>query len=258
MTVDDAGVVARWHSSHRGFLRLFDGASPGATVVDRDDGILALRCPVRPERSLVNSAVYEDPAALEAALPELAAWYDGAGVQAWTVWVHAGDEVGAATCARAGHVLDATPQLMWAPLDAMDPGAAPPPGVALDSAPDWKTVGDVNDAAHGLPRDHLSITLHGADPGACLRTAALVGGEPVACAVVNRVGDDAHVLLVATLPAFRGRGLAAACIRAGLARARAAGATSTTLEATAAGRPVYERMGYRGLGALGMWERRRG
>lgn len=38
--------------------------------------------------------------------------------------------------------------------------------------------------------------------------------------------------------------------------ARARGCTTTTLEASPAGRPVYERMGYQRLGTVEMWEHR--
>jgi GNAT superfamily N-acetyltransferase len=170
------------------------------------------------------------------------------------VWVHAGDEAGARACEAAGHALDATPELMWAPLEQLD---LDPAGVEIDEAPSWRTVGDINDAAYGLPPDHLSITLHDADPGRCLRSVAFDDADrPVAAAVVNPVGEDAHVILVATLPGARGRGLAAACMRSSLRRAREQGATTTTLEATQLGRPVYRRMGYRELGAMSMWERR--
>jgi ribosomal protein S18 acetylase RimI-like enzyme len=252
--IDERRALERWRASHRDFHRLFAGASPGARVIERDDGILHLVCPARPERSLVNSVVYEDAAALEAALPELAAFYDAHGIEAWTVWVHPGDQDAALACLEAGHVLDATPELMWAPLETFDSGGIP--ALDLDDAPPWKLVGDLNDAAYALPPDHLSITMHGVDPGRCLRTVARVDGEPAATATVNVVGEDAHVIMVATLPAARGRGLATACMLRGLARARERGATSTTLEATQLGRPVYERMGYRSLGTLGMWERR--
>jgi GNAT superfamily N-acetyltransferase len=252
--MEEAEVLRRWRAGHRAFYRWFDGASPGARVTERPDGILYLVCPARPERSFVNAVLYDDAAALPGALPELARVYDDAGVQASTVWVHAGDDRAAAACAEAGHVLDATPELMWAPLDAM---ALDTIGVLLDEAPSWTTVGDVNDAAYGLPRDHLSITLRDADPRTGLRAVALHDGRPVATAAVAVAEHNAAVVLVATLPEARGRGLAAACMRSCLRRARDRGATTTTLEATQLGRPVYRGMGYRELGALGMWERRR-
>jgi GNAT superfamily N-acetyltransferase len=259
--VDAQELLARHGLAHRAFYRLFDGASPGARVVERDDGLLVCVCPARPERSLVNAVVYdhEHAAALIAALPELAAEFDAAGAHAWTVWVHPGDDAVAQACAVHGHVLDATPELMWAPLgDGLAPAQAP--AVTLDLAPSWRTVGDVNDAAYGLPPAHLAITLGGADPDpeAAPRAVALDDdGRPVACAAVVLAGDVAEVVLVAALPEARGRGLAAACIRSCLARARAQGATLTTLEATKMGEPLYAHMGYRRAGALGMWERRR-
>jgi GNAT superfamily N-acetyltransferase len=253
--IDEREVLARWAASHRAFHRLFAGGSPGAEVVERDDGILALACPARPERSLVNGVVYREASALPPALPELADFYERRGIQAWTVWVHAGDEQAAEACRAAGHVLDATPELMWAPIDGLDldPGA-----IDFDDVPSWKVVGDINDVAYGLPRDHLSVTLQGADPVHGVRTVARIDGRPVATATANVVGRDAHILLVATIPEARGHGLAAACMRRVLRRAAARGATTTTLEATQMGRPVYERLGYRSLGTLGMWERRRG
>jgi hypothetical protein len=41
-----------------------------------------------------------------------------------------------------------------------------------------------------------------------------------------------------------------------LAEARERGCTSTSLQATARGKPLYERLGYRDIGAVQMWERR--
>ena len=62
--------------------------------------------------------------------------------------------------------------------------------------------------------------------------------------------------LVATLPEARGRGLAGALMAHALVDAGERGLRTSTLVATKMGRPVYERLGYRGLGALEMWERR--
>jgi hypothetical protein len=50
--------------------------------------------------------------------------------------------------------------------------------------------------------------------------------------------------------------LASGVIRAALRDARRRGQTSTTLWASAMGAPVYERLGYRTLGHLHLWERR--
>jgi hypothetical protein len=42
-----------------------------------------------------------------------------------------------------------------------------------------------------------------------------------------------------------------------LCDARERGCTTTSLQATARGKPVYERLGYRDIGAVHMWERRK-
>jgi GNAT superfamily N-acetyltransferase len=253
----DVGAVLRRHgAAQRAFYRLLDGASPGARFVERGDGLAYAVTPARPERSLVNAVLYEDGEVLAAALPELGEIYDAAGVQAWTVWVHVGDDAAARACAAHGHVLDATPALMWAPLDDAFPLDVGPAAVVDD--PSWRLLGDINDAAYGLPPDHLAVALADADPAAGLRAVALDEHDrPVAGACVLVAQGVAEVTMVATLPQARGRGLAAACMRRCLARGRdELGATATILEATKVGEPRYATMGYRRVGALGMWERR--
>ena len=81
-------------------------------------------------------------------------------------------------------------------------------------------------------------------------------GEPAAVTFVIDVGDDACVEWVATLAHARRRGLARGVLRAALKAARERGRTSTTLLASAMGAPVYERLGYRTLGHLHLWEKR--
>jgi GNAT superfamily N-acetyltransferase len=250
-------VLALQRPGHRAFYELFHDASPGASVVVRDDGVTVCRVPVRPERSLVNAVLYEDPAAVVAALPELAAGF-GPEV-AWTVWVAPGDEAVAAACAAAGHHLDATPELMYASIDAVVPGSWAP-AVPLDTTASWHLLGEVNDAAFGLPPGHLAITMVDADPDTGWRAVAVDPGtgNAVACAGVVVAGETAEVVMVATRPDARGRGLAAACMRSCLARARdEGGARWTTLEATRMGEPLYAHMGYARAGAYGMWERAR-
>jgi predicted GNAT family acetyltransferase len=62
---------------------------------------------------------------------------------------------------------------------------------------------------------------------------------------------------VATPPEHRGRGIAGWLMARALAAARREGALSASLRASAAGAPVYERLGFRDLGFVEMWELRR-
>lgn len=75
---------------------------------------------------------------------------------------------------------------------------------------------------------------------------ALASGSPVACAAAMMVDGHRYVALVATDPAQQRRGYADAAMRRALADAAAVhGERPTVLHATEAGKPVYERMGYR-------------
>ena len=105
---------------------------------------------------------------------------------------------------RAGHLLDATPVAMGATLDAVEPpGDAPEDWYRTD---DLSDVGPLNDLAYGyedsftrafegVPTDALGIYV------ARGRPSGLVPGH------LDRDGDR-HIVLVATLPEARGRGLA--------------------------------------------------
>jgi ribosomal protein S18 acetylase RimI-like enzyme len=64
------------------------------------------------------------------------------------------------------------------------------------------------------------------------------------------------VWAVAALTKARGRGLTTALLAHAMVDARERGCETTSLEATQLGRGVYERLGYKPLGALEMWERR--
>src|SRR3954451_15588526 len=81
---DEAGW-ARMHASMRAFCPSVAEGSEGSRAVELD-GVLATVTPVLPERSLPNSVIYDTEERLVAALPDLAALYEEAGVDAWTVW----------------------------------------------------------------------------------------------------------------------------------------------------------------------------
>jgi GNAT superfamily N-acetyltransferase len=73
----------------------------------------------------------------------------------------------------------------------------------------------------------------------------LTGGKPASSAAVMMVDGYRYVALVATDPAQQRRGFAEAAMRRALELAAGVdGDVPTVLHATAAGRPIYERMGY--------------
>jgi ribosomal protein S18 acetylase RimI-like enzyme len=255
VSVPDEELAHRHAATHRAAYRLFASGSPGGTVVDLDGGVQAVMTPAVPERSLFNAVLYDESAPLLAALDELDRRYDAAGVRAWTVWTHPGDIPTAEALRAAGHAFDGEPMLMGASLGELD--LEPRRALTLAETDDWEALARCNDAAYGLTDGTFGAALAGIADPAARAYVALDAGEPVAaCGTVLRDGD-AGVLFVATMPSAQRRGLASELMRHALREARAEGARTTSLEASAQGEPVYARMGYRSLGRLGMWERRK-
>jgi GNAT superfamily N-acetyltransferase len=230
-------------------------ASPGGRTVERE-GLVASVVPAVPERSVLNSVIYDDPRAFEAALDELAEAYDEAGVIAWTVWVPEYDRRSADLAAGAGHVLDATPAAM-----VCDPAEVEPPAEGeLELLPDptFAQVAAINDRAYGYAEQPFTRALGGIPRGDVHLYVAAVDGEPAACvAAEDHDPADCGIYWVATLAKARGRGLGTALMRRALADAHQRGRRTSTLQATQLGQPVYERVGYRSIGTLEMWERRK-
>jgi len=217
--------------------------------VELEGGVLALLNPASAERSKLNGVLYDgDPGAVLRRLDELAALYDDAGVRAWTVWVHPPDRELAGALEDRDHVLDATPEAMGARLDELDLD-----GPDLGEPLPWDELIDLNERAYGLaPGEFGPMAAIPPDP------FEIVGVPGRACVAVLDHDGNAAVEFVATHPEARGQGLAGALMRQALRAARERGCATTTLESTKLGRPVYERLGYRSLGTLQMWERRTG
>jgi ribosomal protein S18 acetylase RimI-like enzyme len=250
---EDRAHWERMLESMRVFFSTVPAASEGGRNVELG-GVQAGVTPAVPERSIPNSVVYRDEDALEAALDELAATYDEAGVLAWTVWVPEYHARARELLREAGHALDATPTAMIAPLGEVEPPREDDP--EPDPEPMVDDLARINDLAYGTGDAFQRMMGEGAaDPA--VTYIARVNGTPAASVVTNDHGGDCSVWWVATVPEARGRGLAPGLMRRALADGRERGAEVTTLQATKLGRPVYERLGYRSIGAIEMWERRR-
>ena len=232
--------------------RLTAERSPRGTVVEQK-GVLAAIVPAMPSRSVVNCVLYDEAGELGAALEDLARAYEEAGVHAWTVWVPEAEREAATLLEAAGHRLDAEPTAMLLELDSFEPG---PETVELAPA-GAEELAALNAAAYGWEVGGAADVMAGlAAAGAHLYLVS-VDGRPASCLATIDHGSDCGIEWVATAETARRRGLATALLRRALADARERGCETSTLVATPSGRPVYERIGYRGVGALGMWERRR-
>jgi GNAT superfamily N-acetyltransferase len=251
--VDDAEGWRRLIASLAQWSRTIDGASEGMRVVERE-GFVATITPMVPDRSIVNDVVYWDRDALAGAYDEIDDGYSSAGIEAWTVWVPDGDEQSAALLAERGHVLDSDPEAMLLDLESVE---RPPAPAGFTREIDPVQLARLNDDAYGL-RSAFARALEHLEAGDGLYLYGVEqAGELASGLVTFDHGDDCSVWLVATREQSRGQGLAGALMAHAMADARKRGRTTSTLQATDLGRPVYERLGYRSLGEIQLWEKRR-
>ena len=254
--MNDAELFARQHASLRAFYRVLAGGSEGGRLLELD-GVTAAVSPHVPERSVLNGVVYEPGGALAQSLDRLASAYDEAGVIAWTVWVPPHDRDAARLLDRAGHRLDASPAAMAMELEGLNRlDGALGADVRVEDEADLRDLARLNDLAYGYDGS-FERALNELDAGRLNRYVARVDGEPSACVGTLDHDGDCGVYLVATHADHRGRGLAGALMTRALLDARERGCATTSLQATAMGRPLYGRLGYRDLGPFEMWERRR-
>jgi GNAT superfamily N-acetyltransferase len=234
-------------------VEAFGSAGPDSLLIRRR-GLLASVVPASPQRSLFNSVVHDDPAALAGEIDALAEVYDSHRVRAWTVWVPDEDRESARLLAERGHVMDAAPRAMAMELAELTAEAAAPEGVEPGPV-EPAVAAELNDRAYGYDENGFRAALAGET--AIRWHGAHADGEPVCCVGTIEIDDDCCITGVATPPEHRGRGIASWLMRRALAAARDRGSSTASLQATKAGAPIYERLGFVDLGFIEMWELRR-
>lgn len=252
--LDERELRQRAIGSVRDQVEAFGSAHSDSLLI-RHPGLLAAVVPSSPRRSFFNSVFFSDPAALLAEVEGLAEAYDAHGVSAWTVWVPDEDRESARMLAGRGHSLDASPRAMAMELADLGPELPAPEGIEPGPI-EASTCAALNDRAYGYGPDGFAA---GIDRETAIRWYGAYAGEaPVGCLGTIEVGDDCLVTGVATPPEqHRGRGIASWLLWQALAEARESGLTSASLQASRAGAPLYERIGFRDLGFIEMWEMRR-
>jgi GNAT superfamily N-acetyltransferase len=253
LRVDERELRRRAIAGLRDEVEAFGSGAPDSRLIRRD-GLLASLTPASPQRSLFNSVFYEAPTVLAAELDSLAEEYDSNGVCAWTVWVPDEDRHTARLMEGRGHALDAAPRAMALELAELAPEPPAPEGVEPGPC-EAAVAADLNDRAYGYGPDGFRAALAGPTP---IRWhGAFAGGEPVGCVGTIEVGDDCCATGVATPPQQRGRGIASWLLHRALSEARREGMATGSLQATKAGAPLYERLGFADFGYIEMWEWRR-
>lgn len=251
--LDERELRARAIGGVREQVEAFGSAHPDSVLI-RHRGLLAAVVPSSPQRSFFNSVFYSDSAMLSAEIDALAKAYDSHGVDAWTVWVPDEDRDSARMLAARGHVLDASPQAMAMELADLEPELPAPEGVKPGPI-DASTSASLNDRAYGFGPDGFAVGIAGET--SIRWHGAFAGDEALGCVGTIAIGDDCLITGVATPPENRGRGIASWLVRSALAGAREQGMLTASLQASRAGASIYERLGFRNLGFLEMWELRR-
>jgi ribosomal protein S18 acetylase RimI-like enzyme len=250
--MDDDTLRRRLWKAFSRLQSLLGRHSMQGSVYERP-GVVASVVPAAPDSPTLNAAVALDPEQAALSLPELTARWEEAGVRRWGIWLDPAARSVVRGLQRQGLGMTASAPGMGAELEALwlpeRNGSVPPADLA--------TVGRVNDFAYGNVDQRLERTLTPLPPGVLHGYQASLGHEPAAVALAMHIGEDCGISFVATVPAARRRGLATQVMQEALAAARAAGLTTTTLQATEAGERLYRSLGYRRLCDMQLWERRR-
>jgi GNAT superfamily N-acetyltransferase len=250
--MDDALLRSRlWDGFARLQVLLGRHAMQGAVI--ELPGVVASIVPAAPDSPTLNAAVALDPEEAANALPEIAEQWRDARVSRWGIWLDGRAKRVARGLQKAGLTLTAS---------------SPGMGVALDDIfipahlngrvpkADLATVGRINDLAYGNSDGRLERTLTPLPPHTLKGYRADLNGHPAAAALAMHHGGDCGVSFVATIPEARRRGLGTLVMHGALQQARERGCTTTTLQATEAGRRLYDTLGYRSLCDMQLWEQR--
>lgn len=233
-----AGLVAE--------IELMAGHAPQASLIERP-GLRGAVIPGAPTASIMNAAVTDAPGQDPGDLDEIAHRYADAGIAKWGLWTDARNEQAAKRAAGRDMMLDSTPAAMVAHLARLPHAEAPP-----RTATDLRTVGRVNDLAYGHTEPKIAPAVTGLPP--TVLPYASPAHDCVAIAYDN--GADTCVWFVATIPGSRRRGLATSILKRLLLDARDRGQSTASLQASAAGAPLYEQLGFANIGTLHFYEER--
>ena len=244
--MDDATLARLEHENMRDWLRVAFSQVPGALIESSPGlGIYATGLPV----ALFNQVVTDD-GATAAALTRAIERVRERGTRFYPVLRRGTDDALRPALEALGLPMDdgTLPGMALHPIPPDLPTAAP--GLDIRVISDAAGLRDHARAAavgFGLPEE-MAVAVIGEKlwtrPGATVYVG-YADREPVASGFAVRSGRTIGVFTIATVPTARGRGFGAAMTGRVVADGAAAGCDVATLQASAMGRPIYERMGFR-------------
>ena len=123
----------------------------------------------------------------------------------------------------------------------------------LASIPDDPVPHEVVPLGDVMLPDDLPNPLHGPFPRACLRLGVMNGPNVIGHVAMNPWRGTAGIYAMGVVPAARRRGIGRSLLLCALREARARGCTSSILNATDMGEPLYRGVGYVSLGRGQSW-----
>ena len=252
--LDERELRRRAIEGVRDEVEAFGSGSPDSKLIRRD-GLLASVSPSTPHRSLFNSIFCDG-------VEPLAANSRRARRSSTTPTASGRGRPGSPTattirrrCLPSGATSSMRRRGRWQFCSAdLGPEPPRPDGVALGPH-EAGTAADLNDRAYGYGPDGFRAAL--SEPTSIAWSFAVAEEAPVGCVGAIDVGDDCCITGVATPPEHRGRGIAGWLLWQVLEEARQRGMATASLQATKAGAPLYERLGFTDYGFVEMWELRK-
>jgi GNAT superfamily N-acetyltransferase len=249
-----ASVLPRAMDNYLAFWALLAQCYDG--VVEEDDGlrIIATGLPVPFFNPAALLAWPDDPVAVIERVREFAARHGCPSMLA--TWGEIASRF--APVARQQGLIDdgAAPEMLMFPADQRPLASLEGLSIeAVTTSEQRSAFADVCAASYDMPRDltrGFENPALSAAPGMTCYLGTM-DGYPVATAALLITGDVAGVHVVATIPAYRRRGIGAQMTQRCLKDGWASGCTVSALQSSSMGYPVYERIGYRHVTDIQGW-----
>lgn len=246
-------LIARCHANYIEMFRALARVCPDGAIEEDGDAVMVRSGPLLPLNNFV--ALRRPLAGPDALLARARAFYAPAAVRfAVCGWE---ESVAAWEVATVGAGMTGwqTPGMLVAPLQGERP---PVPGLTIERVGDRAELRVYNDTmTAGFGGEWARPAIIERD--ALLNVPELshytgyLDGVPVATAMRFSSHGIAGLFNISTLPAYRRRGIGAAMTMRAALDGLSEGCTASYLQASDAGRPLYERLGYRTITTYHMW-----